>query len=212
MLITLEGGEVVGKTTQMNLLKEHLSYRWPERTGFVFTLEPGGTDFARNIRELILSDKAKEADGMTMFGLFAAARADHVRRVIQPALERKETVVCDRYVAATFAYQVRAMQPPMSEWLFWEYFKTIPKPDLTIILDMDPRVSQERLRSRSGQAATHFDTRPLDFHDRLRAAYRHWRDLFPLQTVIVDANQSIEKVHGAIMAHIGTLFIKAYVE
>lgn len=205
LFIALEGGEGVGKTTQMNLLKERLPRLFPKRE-FVFTLEPGGTPLARNIRELILSEEAKDADGAAMFGLFIAARADHVRRVIAPALLAHKVVISDRYVAATFAYQVVAMDGPVPRALFERYLEHIPMPDLSLILDLDPCISQKRVRARAGHAMTHFDTRPAIFHERLREGYRAWAAQSGEHARIIDAAEPPLSVHLHIIDAIRVLF------
>lgn len=202
--ITLEGGEGVGKTTQMRLLSEQLPLLFKGRI-FTFTREPGGTPFADLVRALILSNDAKDADGRTMFGLFVAARAEHLRRTIEPALAQGKTVVSDRFVAATFAYQVYAQDRPVSEELFDAYFKSLShRPALTIVLDMDPALAQVRVQSRqkSDQVLTHFDARPQDFHVRLREGYQRFAKLYDShdhRVALIDASSDPETVHEAIM-------------
>lgn len=205
--IALEGGEGVGKTTQMNLLRERLPTLFP-KYDFLFTREPGGTAFSDKIRELILSEDAKDADGKTMFGLFAAARAEHVRRVLAPAFGENKTIICDRYVAATYAYQVCAQEGALELELFDAYFETLDyKPDLTIILDLDPVVARRRVVSRTTQAYTHFDARPLEFHERLRKGYLSFKERYERSSYgdveIVDADKSVETLHNEIVYLIG---------
>lgn len=206
--IALEGGEGVGKTTQMNLLKERLPALFPKHD-FLFTREPGGTPFSDKIRELILSEDAKEADGKTMFGLFAAARAEHIRRVIAPAFEEEKTAVCDRYVAATFAYQACAQDGRIEYEFFDAYFRALDyKPDLTIILDLDPAIARKRAVERKGQTLTHFDTRSLEFHQLLRAGYRMFKERYHDTNMIVeiiDASKTVEALHQEIIEHIRTI-------
>ncbi len=208
--IALEGGEGVGKTTQMRLLKERLPVLFPGHD-FVFTREPGGTSFSDKIRELILSEDAKNADGKTMFGLFAAARAEHIRRVIGPAFGENKTVICDRYVAATYAYQAYAQDGAIERELFDAYFETLDyKPDLTIILDLDPAVARERVISRVGQSYTHFDARPLEFHELLRKGYASFEERYRRlygSVKIIDADQSVEVLHEEIVKLIQPILI-----
>lgn len=203
IFITLEGGEGVGKTTQRKLLEERLPGLVPEYT-FVFTREPGGTPFADKIRALILSDEAKDADGKTMFGLFAAARAEHLRHIVIPALREGKVVVSDRFATATFAYQAYAMDNPISEEFFGEYYGELDEvPSLTIILDLDPVVAQERVATRSTQDATHFDTRPEAFHQRLREGYQRFAKEYDgsgHSVVLIDASEPPEVVHEKIRA------------
>lgn len=201
--IALEGGEGVGKTTQMNLLKERLPGLFPDRD-FVFTREPGGTPFADKIRALILSDDAKEVDAKVMFGLFIAARAEHFRHTIIPAFEAGKTVVTDRFVGATYAYQACAQEDPIDKDLFDAYFSSLDyRPDLTIILDMDPEVAAARASGRTTQAYTHFDARSLDFHQRLRKGYEEFAERYNEANehiVLINAEKGVEAVHAGIVA------------
>jgi len=214
--ITLEGGEGVGKTTQMKLLKERLPNLFPHRE-FVFTREPGGTPFSDKIRELILSDEGKEADGMTMFGLFAAARAEHIRRIIKPALSEGKTVISDRFVGATYAYQAYAQDNPIPEDLFEAHLLSLRcTPALTLILDVDPNVAQARVhdRQKSQQVLTHFDARPMEFHERLREGYLQFAKRYNTgihRVILVDAQGSVEEIHAA-MAHVLKDLLKEKVE
>lgn len=204
--ISLEGGEGVGKTTQVRLLKERLSTLFPEHP-FVFTNEPGGTPFAQEIRALILGNSAKEADGKTMFGLFIAARADHIRTLIKPSLEQGVSVLSDRYVMATYAYQVFAQEGTVSEEFFAAYMKELShRPDVTIVLDMDPAVAIPRSRGRGAQEFNHFDARELAFHQQVRLGYRSFAQKYATnqwQIVFVDADRSIEVVNEDIVSYIG---------
>jgi dTMP kinase len=198
--IALDGGEGFGKSTQLKLLRERLPDFFPERK-FIFTREPGGTPFGERIRELILSDYAKDADGKTMFGLFMAARADHVRLVVRPALERGDIVISDRFVAASYAYQVRAQEGSVSESLFTAYLEDLAIfPDLTIIFDMDPEEALERIPQRA-EDKNHFDEREIEFHYRLQNAYDDFASTFvhsQYQVAMVDAADTVEHVHAKI--------------
>jgi dTMP kinase len=197
--ISLDGGEGVGKSTQMQLLAEGLPRLFPERE-FVFTREPGGTPLGEKIRSLIF--QAENADGLTMFGLFAASRADHVRRVIRPALEAGKVVITDRFAAASWAYQMYAQENPIPGKLFDAHLESLGIfPDLTIILDMEPDESQARVNARKGES-THFDTRSLSFHQKLRFGYEQFARTYGYdvyRVALVDASRSIEEVHTDIL-------------
>lgn len=197
VLITVEGGEGVGKTTQINLLKERLAKEFPKRE-FIFTKEPGGTPFADKIRALILSEGASGVSGRVMFGLFMASRFEHVEKVVLPALKAGKVVVCDRYAAATYAYQIVAQGGKDLLPLYKEQLKLLAPctPNLTLILDLDPKVSMARVAKRKGQPMTHFDARKLSFHQKLREGYRAYaRKFAPKQAVFIDANGSVEDIH-----------------
>lgn len=210
MFIALEGGEGVGKSTQKRLLEEHLPGRFPERT-FAFTREPGGSPYAELIRETILRPEAKDADGLTLFGLYTAARADHVRNTIGPMLESGRVVVTDRFVGSTFAYQVCAMDNPASRELFDAHCRAIGVlPNLTIILDMDPALALQRLAGRA-EASNHLDERGLEFHQRLREGYELYGRVatnMGMNVAVIDAARPPEVVHEEILRHLDVLFSK----
>lgn len=204
IFITLDGGEGVGKTRQKNLLVEKLPALYPGRE-FIFTREPGGTPYAEEIRNVIFSENARTADGKTMFGLFTAARMDHVRNLIKPALDAGKVVVCDRFMAATYAYQVYAMENPATIAAFQVHVAELAvRPDLTLILDMDPEEALLRVKRRAGEV-THFDERELVFHQDLCKGYSAYAKLFPDTTALIDASRSVEEVEADIHVHIKKL-------
>jgi dTMP kinase len=199
----LDGGEGSGKSTQMELLKERLPSLFPEEK-FVFTREPGGSPFAQTIRNLILSDEAKEASGHTMIGLFIAARADHVEKIVLPALEAGNIVVCDRYLAATYAYQIVAQQHTELREMYKAHATHMPQPDLTLFLDIDPSVAEQRLLLRR-EEQNHFDIRGIEFHERVREGFREYtREFSQKETVFIDASKAIESVARDIIEHIAS--------
>lgn len=201
--IALEGGEGCGKTTQLELLKERLKKLYP-RINFYFTREPGGSPYAEKIRNLILDPSAASASGITMFGLFLAARFDHVENVIAPKLAEGAIVVTDRFAASSYAYQVKAMGGRGVKELFEVHYNALGSftPALTLILDIDPEVAQKRVRERGGQKATHFDSRPLEFHTALRGGYLEYAKYIAHTTsVVIDANRPLEEVHQEIVQH-----------
>ncbi len=140
--IVLEGCEGVGKSTQLNYLREYLESLGRE---VVYTREPGGTPLAEGIRNLILT---KDMDALTEAYLFATARIDHCNKVILPALERGAIVLCDRYIDSSFAYQAYARGLGMETVTrINQYAVDNCMPDMTIFIDMDPRDS---FRARKG--------------------------------------------------------------
>lgn len=190
--ITIEGGEGAGKSTQLRLLKERFPKLFPG-TEACFTREPGGSPFAEELRSVIFSPGAKELSGKGMFGLFAAARQDHIERVIRPALDAGKAVVSDRFAAATYAYQACAMRNPISEQFFRLYYEELEaKPAVTIILDIDPRVGKKRIATRNGEAPNHFDEQDFEFHDTVRDGYKRFAEFAP--ACIIDADRSPEEV------------------
>lgn len=199
--ITFDGGEGVGKSTQSRLLQARLPLLYPG-VEFDFTREPGGSPLAEQTRDLIFSEEAKTAGGKAMFGFFTGARADHLARRIVPALEAGKCVVSDRFVAATLAYQVVAMDDPASMAAFQVHYADLAaRPDLTLLLDMDAEKALTRVSARSGEV-THFDSRALSFHERLREGYRMYALRYPDSTRVINADQDPEAVCRDILAAI----------
>lgn len=202
--IAFEGGEGVGKSTQLTMLKEWASQFYLKRS-FVFTREPGGSPLAESIRTLILSDEAARADGLTMFGLFAAARADHVRTLIRPRLAAGGVVVTDRFVGSSFAYQAYAQEETIPMKLFRAHCASIGvMPTLTLIFDMDPAEALTRLIGRQ-DASNHFDARGIEFHLRLQEGYRRYGQFLKENgkcVVFIDAAKPPEEVHRQVLKEI----------
>jgi len=185
----MDGGEGSGKTTFVKFLKEKYT-----DGSFVFTREPGGSPLAEKIRDIILSGGAKQASAETMFALFWAARGDHMKNVIVPALESGKNVVCDRFDSSTYAYQIYAQGGEHLRNLFEECRKVFlgkNVPDLYIFFDVEPVVGLSRVESR-GEKKTHFDEQQINFHERVREGIREFISNKP--HAIVDASQSIDKV------------------
>jgi dTMP kinase len=204
--ITFEGGDGAGKSTQIRRLAAALA-----ATGRKVrqTREPGGTPAAEAVRHLILSGNAKSmgSDGEAV--LFAAARADHVEKIIRPALEREEWVLCDRFADSTRVYQgagggaddklLRALERvAVGE----------SRPDLTIILDVPAAVGLERARRRQGEEATaaadRFEAEELSLQEKRRQAFLDIAGREPDRCVVVDANQSEDEVAHAVWKTVST--------
>lgn len=191
--ITFEGGEGTGKSTQVKLLADRL------RAAGVYTVvtrEPGGSAGAEIIRHLVLSGvgKALGADGEAL--LFAAARDDHVRRVIGPALAAGAWVLCDRFFDSTRVYQGKLGAADLKLIKAMERV-TIGnlQPDLTIVLDVPAEVGLARAAARRGLAAAdRFEAEDLGFHRRLRDAFRQITVDDPLRCVSVAADGDIATV------------------
>jgi dTMP kinase len=197
--ITFEGGEGSGKSTQIKILAERLS---AAKLRSIVTREPGGSPGAEIIRHLVLSGMGKllGAEGETL--LFAAARDDHVRTVIQPALNQGIWVLCDRFSDSTRAYQGSVGKVSSSILNAMERV-TIGdlKPDLTIVLDVPVEVGIERASLRRGTASPdRFEAEDLQFHRELREAYRQIAAAEPLRCVLIDASAEPTIVAGRVWA------------
>lgn len=197
--VTFEGGEGTGKSTQVKLLADRL------RAAGVYTVvtrEPGGSAGAEIIRHLVLSGvgKALGADGEAL--LFAAARDDHVRRVIAPALAAGAWVLCDRFFDSTRVYQGKLGATDLKLIKAMERV-TIGnlQPDLTIVLDVPAEVGLGRAAARRGLAvADRFEAEDLGFHRKLRDAFRQITVDDPLRCVLVAADADIATVSQRVWA------------
>jgi dTMP kinase len=185
--ITFEGGEGTGKSTQAGLLANKLESLG---LGVLLTREPGGSPGAEIIRHVLLSGAAKPLGAEAEAMLFAAAREDHVRCTIAPALAAGKWVVCDRFADSTRVYQGALGQVDR------RLIKGLERvsigdllPDLTLILDVPVDVALERLALRRGDAAPdRFEAENVEFHQKLREAFRALAADEPERCVIIDAS------------------------
>jgi len=197
--ISFEGGEGSGKSTQIKLLAERLA---AAKLRAIVTREPGGSPGAEVIRHVVLSGMGKllGPDAETL--LFAAARDDHVRTVIQPALSQGTWVLCDRFSDSTRAYQGRLgnVAPGMLNAMQRVTIGDL-KPDLTIILDVPVEVGLKRAAARRGAGEPdRFESEDLKFHQDLRDAYRQIAAEDPERCVLIDAAASPEEVAAQVWA------------
>lgn len=183
--ITLEGGEGAGKSTQLQRLRDRL-----EAAGrkVLTTREPGGTPGAEEIRGLLVKGEPGRWDAWSELLLVYAARRDHVERVIRPALAAGTWVLCDRFLDSTLAYQgyARGLGPGAIETL---HALTIGRlrPDLTLILDLDPARGLARAAARRGGEGR-FEAQDLAFHERLREGFRAIAAAEPQRCRLIDAS------------------------
>ena len=210
--IAIEGGDCSGKSTQIQLLSERWDQLFPNKP-VVFTKEPGGgSAFSMKIRQLALNDEhAGDASPGAIFGLMLASRLEHLHSLVVPALESGKVVITDRFESATYAYQITAQEGEYLRPLYHAHRTVVramlPPPHKVhvIILDVSPDVAQERFRVRSGEV-THFDTRPPDFHARVREGLREYKEIIEPTAVVIDAGRSIEEVHLDVVKVIRTLW------
>ncbi|MFZ5784045.1 MAG: dTMP kinase [Pseudomonadota bacterium] len=193
--ITLEGGEGAGKSTQIARLKEWLESRGAE---VLATREPGGSPGAEMIRRLLVEGPAERWDGVTEALLHFAARREHLRSTVWPALARGQWVISDRFADSTLAYQCHGHG--VDRRIFEQLYAIAVgdfRPDLTIVLDLPVAVGLARAASRRG-AETRYESLPVDFHDRVRAGFREIAAQDPGRCVLIDATGSIEAIAAAV--------------
>lgn len=198
--IVLEGGEGGGKSTQARALRDALQVRGRE---VVLTREPGGSPLAEAIRSLVLGDWAEGIDATTEVLLIFAARAAHLRATILPALEAGRDVICDRFVDASYAYQGAGRGLPRERLAELERLVLGDlRPDLVLVLDVDPALGVQRIAGRGGN--NRFDAESLAFMQRVRAAYLERAAEAPDNHIVVDAARALETVTAELLALIET--------
>lgn len=197
--ITFEGGEGAGKSTQIAELAHKLR---DKRYPVVVTREPGGSPGAEAIRHVILSGAAEPFGPDMEALLFAAARADHVEQLIRPALRRGKIVLCDRFVDSSRVYQ--GMAGNVDAGLLAEIERVSVNgvmPDLTLILDIDPKEGLGRAAARRGEEqADRFEKETLAIHKRRRQAFLDIARKEPKRCIVIDASADPETVENAVTA------------
>lgn len=201
--ITFEGGEGAGKSTQIALLRERL-----EGTGreVLATREPGGTPGAEEIRRLLVTGEPERWDAWSEALLIAAARRDHVERVIRPALASGIWVLCDRFLDSTLAYQgaVAGLGTDAIEALHSLVLGRL-RPDLTLILDIDPAIGLTRAGKRA-EGEGRFEARGLEWHRRLREAFLAIAKAEPGRCKVIDASREQDAVGADIVQAVEDAF------
>ena len=190
LFITVEGGEGVGKSTNMAFLETHLTERG---VALEVTREPGGTRLGEDIRELLLAPRGEAVDPMSELLMIFAARAQHISERIEPALAAGKWVLCDRFTDATYAYQsggrgldagaVRALE---------QLVQGLLRPDYTLLLDAPVETGMQRALDRG--ELDRFEQEQLDFFQRVRQTYLQLAEQSSGRFRVIDASQPLEGV------------------
>lgn len=205
--ITFEGGEGVGKSTQIRRLAQRLEARGEK---VLLTREPGGSPGAEAIRHVLLSGGAKAMGSDAEVILFAAARADHVEHTIRPALDKDAWVLCDRFIDSTRVYQgLSGVEPELIGQL--EFVATEGLlPELTIILDLPATRSMQRIDKRREAAGEseldRFEREPLAVHRRRRSAFLSIAKAEPDRCVVVSASPELDEVEERVWEAVAARF------
>jgi dTMP kinase len=210
--VVLDGPDGSGKGTQLQMLESGLTGLG---LGVVRAKDPGGTAIGSRIRELVLGQDLTAMDIRCEALLFMASRAQLVAEVIRPALAEDRTVLCDRFISATFAYQGAAgldmkQIRQLGDWAVGQTW-----PDVTVVLDVPAEVGlarvgrASRVQSRSPSAGQYtifedavsdaMERRPLSFHRRVREIFRQLPALYPRPVVLVDGTGSVQEVHRVVL-------------
>ena len=204
--ITFEGGEGAGKSTQVALLSQRLEAAGEK---VILTREPGGSERAEQIRSILLDSSLPESSPLTEALLFYAAREDHLKTLILPALAQGQWVLCDRFSDSTRAYQGAAggLDPAILDKLETMVVGNC-KPGLTFILDIPAETGLARAQSRqadqNSKTRDRFESKALAFHQKLREGFLQLADQEPERFVVIDATRTPETIENEIWTHVKT--------
>ena len=198
VFVCFEGGEGAGKSTQARLLKE-----WLEADGHVvlLTFEPGDTPVGKDVRRIVLDPATGHLADRTEALLYAADKAEHVEKVVQPALARGEVVITDRYVDSTLAYQgagrslTSADLEPVARWATGDL-----RPHLTVLLDLEPSAGLTRFDERD-----RIEGESLEFHQRVREEFLALAQADPEHYLVLDAHLAVEHLADQVHARLAPL-------
>ena len=202
VFVCFEGGEGSGKSTQARLLAERL-----QATGYavLLTFEPGDTAVGKELRRIVLSPETGELSHRTEALLYAADKAEHVDTVVQPALDRGEVVVTDRYVDTTLAYQGAGRELRIEEVESVARWATHGlRPHLTVVMDVDPRDGLGRFEGRD-----RIEAESLEFHDRARQSFLDLAAADPEHYLVLDAHGPLDDIAAAVLERVQPLLGQA---
>jgi len=203
--LTIEGQDGAGKSTNIAVMREFLESQCID---FVLTREPGGTPFGEQVRELILNSGDEAIGNKAELLLMFAARAQHIEKVIEPALEQGKWVLCDRFTDATYAYQGAGRN--MGDdgiALLEDYVQQALRPDLTLVLDLPTEIGESRAGNRS--APDRFEQQKLDFKQRVRDSYLQRAQADSTRMKVIDASQTLDQVKQAVEAQLQEFIARA---
>lgn len=209
IFISFEGGEGAGKSTQIQLLREALHSKGIEA---VTTREPGGSQGAEIVREVLLSGAAKQYGVTAEAVLFAAARADHIDTLIKPALEDGKWVLCDRFADSSRVYQGESGVPDSLVEALQQVAIAGHNPDMTLLINVTPEVGLARVSKRTApvefDGPDRFETDTLETHRRRQNLFLEMARKEPNRIVVVDGDQRQDKVTEDIWQAVQNRFAK----
>lgn len=207
LFITLEGGDGAGKSTQMNNIEAYFDER-----GFscVRSREPGGTSIGEKLREILLDPANCEMTAVTEMMIYAAARAQHVREFIRPALEQGKIVICDRFVDSSIAYQTYGRELGDMVQAVNEYAVDGVMPDITFWMDINPEAGRERIGFREDSSLDRLEMEKMDFHQRVYDGYSRLCQDEPDRVKRVNATGTIEEIRDEIYRYLDELCTRVH--
>ncbi|MEE6207393.1 MAG: dTMP kinase [Alphaproteobacteria bacterium] len=200
--ITLEGGEGCGKSTQARLLSAYLQNKGIE---VITTKEPGGTPEGKILRELLVTGDKDKFDAIAECLLYYADRRCHLTKLVWPAMDEGKWVISDRYADSTEAYQYYGYNKRVEHQILENMYQIVAgdfKPDLTLILDIDPEVGMRRSFAKAEAMEVkelRFESRQLEFHKNLRQGFLEIAKREPERCIVLNADTTVEDLHHEIV-------------
>jgi dTMP kinase len=200
LFISFEGGEGVGKSTQIELLKTSLTKK---NINVLSTREPGGTKEGELIRKFLVSGEISSWDSYSESLLFNALRREHINKIINPSLFKGDIVLCDRFIDSTIVYQ--GVGGAINQTLLLSLHKNFCYdlyPDITFFLSLDPKVGIDRTLSRNNKTENRFENMGLSYHQKIQDGFKALSDKNNKRFFEINAELSIEKISNQIYDHV----------
>ncbi len=200
LFISFEGGEGVGKSTQIELLKTSLTKK---NINVLSTREPGGTKEGELIRKFLVSGEINSWDSYSESLLFNALRREHINKIINPSLFKGDIVLCDRFIDSTIVYQ--GVGGAINQTLLLSLHKNFCYdlyPDITFFLSLDPKVGLDRTLSRNNKTENRFENMGLSYHQKIQDGFKALSDKNNKRFFEINAELSVEKISNQIYDHV----------
>ena len=200
LFISFEGGEGVGKSTQIELLKTSLTKK---NINVLSTREPGGTKEGELIRKFLVSGEISSWDSYSESLLFNALRREHINKIINPSLFKGDIVLCDRFIDSTIVYQ--GVGGAINQTLLLSLHKNFCYdlyPDITFFLSLDPKVGIDRTLSRNNKTENRFENMGLSYHQKIQDGFKALSDKNNKRFFEINAELSVEKISNQIYEHV----------
>jgi len=200
LFISFEGGEGVGKSTQIELLKTSLTKK---NINVLSTREPGGTKEGELIRKFLVSGEISSWDSYSESLLFNALRREHINKIINPSLFKGDIVLCDRFIDSTIVYQ--GVGGGINQTLLLSLHKNFCYdlyPDITFFLSLDPKVGIDRTLSRNNKTENRFENMGLSYHQKIQDGFKALSDRNNKRFFEINAELSVEKISNQIFNHV----------
>ena len=194
--ITLEGIEGSGKSTSLETIKNFLTDLDIE---FILTKEPGGGPLGKDLRQMLLNKESEISSEVELL-LMMADRKNHIDELVLPNIQNGVWVISDRYLDSTYAYQGGGRQLNISKIDFLTSLLDLPKPDLTLLFDLPPKIALERASLRS--ELDRFESEPIEFHTRIRDLYSLRAQNEPDRFRIIDATKNLKQVEDQLLTYL----------